>query len=102
MENLDTRGLKLRLRNEGDADFIQSLYNTEGFLRFVGDKHIRSRGDAVEQFRNMRFAIWFTSAEQYAKSRLGGHLTGIRGKEVIDLFTSDSLVFCLDASNEHS
>lgn len=52
MENLETDRLKLRLPTEGDAVFIQSLYNTEGFLRFVGDKHIRSRGDAVEYIRN--------------------------------------------------
>ncbi|NOI28495.1 GNAT family N-acetyltransferase [Vibrio coralliilyticus] len=57
MENLETDRLKLRLPTEGDAAFIQSLYNTEGFLRFVGDKHIRSRDDAVEYIRNNMLAM---------------------------------------------
>ncbi|NOH62675.1 GNAT family N-acetyltransferase [Vibrio sp. RE88] len=57
MENLETHRLKLRLPTEGDAAFIQSLYNTEGFLRFVGDKHIRSSDDAVEYIRNNMLAM---------------------------------------------
>ncbi|MCC2522169.1 GNAT family N-acetyltransferase [Vibrio coralliilyticus] len=57
MENLETDRLKLRLPTEGDAAFIQSLYNTEGFLHFVGDKHIRSRDDAVEYIRNNMLAM---------------------------------------------
>ncbi|KJY91689.1 hypothetical protein [Vibrio neptunius] len=53
MENLETRRWKLRLPTEGDATFILSLYNTEGFLRFVGDKY----GDAVDYIRNTMLAI---------------------------------------------
>ncbi|WP_287231059.1 MULTISPECIES: hypothetical protein [Vibrio] len=57
MENRETRRWKLRLPTEGDATFILSLYNTEGFLRFVGDKYMRNRGDAVDYIRNTMLAI---------------------------------------------
>ena len=57
MKNLEIRRWKLRLPTEGDATFVLSLCNTEGFLRFVGDKFIRSRGDAVDYIRNTMLAI---------------------------------------------
>ncbi|MCG9595804.1 GNAT family N-acetyltransferase [Vibrio sp. Isolate25] len=57
MENLETHRLILRLPTEDDAAFIQSLYNTDGFLRFVGDKQIRNRSDATEYIRNNILAM---------------------------------------------
>ncbi|WP_407333674.1 GNAT family N-acetyltransferase [Enterovibrio sp. 27052020O] len=48
---LETERLTLRLFNEKDAPFIHRLYNTDGFLEFVGDKNIRSDIDAAVYLR---------------------------------------------------
>ncbi|WP_028022432.1 GNAT family N-acetyltransferase [Enterovibrio calviensis] len=48
---LETPRLHLRCFNENDTAFINRLYNTEGFLRFVGDKNIRSDIDAAVYLR---------------------------------------------------
>ncbi|CZF85743.1 GNAT family N-acetyltransferase [Grimontia marina] len=49
---LITPRLTLRNLNENDASFINRLYNTEGFLHFVGDKNIRSTIDAAVYLRS--------------------------------------------------
>ncbi|MBL4681566.1 MAG: GNAT family N-acetyltransferase [Pseudomonadales bacterium] len=38
--------LTLRHLSRSDAEFILHIYNTEGFLRFIGDRNIRSLSDA--------------------------------------------------------
>ena len=38
--------LTLRHLSELDSEFILAIYNTEGFLRFIGDRNIRSLSDA--------------------------------------------------------
>ncbi|SKA62073.1 GNAT family N-acetyltransferase [Enterovibrio nigricans] len=49
---LETRRLILRHLNESDATFLNALYNTDGFLTFVGDKNIRSDIDAAVYLRS--------------------------------------------------
>lgn len=49
---LSTSRLTLRNLNENDAGFINRLYNTDGFLQFVGDKNIRSNIDAAVYLRS--------------------------------------------------
>lgn len=46
MQTLTTPRLVLRLADADDASFIQTLYNTPDFLRYIGDKQIRSLQDA--------------------------------------------------------
>ncbi|MEZ8140581.1 GNAT family N-acetyltransferase [Enterovibrio norvegicus FF-33] len=48
---LETKRLTLRRLNDKDAPFIHRLYNTEGFLSFVGDKNIGSVIDAAVYLR---------------------------------------------------
>jgi RimJ/RimL family protein N-acetyltransferase len=43
---LNTRRLTLRALNHGDAAFILELLNEPGFLRYIGDKGVRSLDDA--------------------------------------------------------
>ncbi|CZF82339.1 Acetyltransferase (GNAT) family protein [Grimontia celer] len=49
---LSTSRLTLRNLNEKDAGFINRLYNTDGFLQFIGDKNIRSPIDAAVYLRS--------------------------------------------------
>ncbi|MDD1779832.1 GNAT family N-acetyltransferase [Enterovibrio sp. ZSDZ35] len=49
---LETPRLTLRHLNESDASFLNALYNTDGFLTFVGDKNIRSDIDAAVYLRS--------------------------------------------------
>ncbi|MEZ8101803.1 GNAT family N-acetyltransferase [Vibrio bivalvicida] len=46
MRRLTSDRLTLRMAELTDALFIHELYNSEDFLRFVGDKNIRSESDA--------------------------------------------------------
>lgn len=54
MHKIETQRLVLRLPTLQDAAFIKELYNTPDFLKFVGDKKIKSEQDACEYIsRNM-------------------------------------------------
>ena len=44
---LETERLVLRRLDHGDADFILELLNEPSFLRFIGDKGVRTREDAL-------------------------------------------------------
>jgi [ribosomal protein S5]-alanine N-acetyltransferase len=46
MQVLETNRLILRLLNEDDAPFILRLVNEPSWLRFIGDKGVRSLEDA--------------------------------------------------------
>ena len=52
MFSKQTARLNIRPFNEDDASFVNKLYNTDGFLRFIGDRNIRSDNDAREFLRN--------------------------------------------------
>lgn len=43
----------LRKMNLNDADFMCALLNTEGFLRFIGDRHVRTVEDAQAYIQKM-------------------------------------------------
>lgn len=46
METLQSERLTLRMVNSDDAPFILELYNSQDFLRFVGDKQLGNQEDA--------------------------------------------------------
>jgi len=46
MNVLETERLSLRRLEEGDAEFILGLLNQPSFLRFIGDKGVRTLADA--------------------------------------------------------
>ncbi|MBK9317577.1 MAG: GNAT family N-acetyltransferase [Bacteroidetes bacterium] len=49
---LYTSRLLLRELNENDAPFIVELLNTEGWLRYIGDRHVHSTADAIKYMNN--------------------------------------------------
>ncbi|GMG87143.1 GNAT family N-acetyltransferase [Biformimicrobium ophioploci] len=67
-EAVVTRTPRLRLRRlrYGDAAFIVAVLNTPGFLRFVGDRKIRTEADArcyldegpLKMYRERGFGLW--------------------------------------------
>ena len=48
----ETDRLVIRWLNEADAEFIHLLFNTDGFLQFVGDRNIRSIEDGRNYLQN--------------------------------------------------
>lgn len=46
MEKLSTERLELSLLKKGDAVFIEELVNTEGWLKFIGDRNVHSIPEA--------------------------------------------------------
>lgn len=53
MENiLETEKLILRRLNVGDTEFIIRLLNTEGWLKFIGDRNVKTREDARDYLVN--------------------------------------------------
>lgn len=69
---LKTARLKLREVVSSDADFILRLYNTDGFLKFVGDRQIRDHGNARDYIRysfeksysERGFGLWLVEVQQ--------------------------------------
>lgn len=52
MKSVETVRLRLRMITPQDAVFIQRLYSSEDFLRYIGDKEIIDTGKAVEYIEN--------------------------------------------------
>ncbi|MFA0627277.1 GNAT family N-acetyltransferase [Vibrio sp. 10N.222.49.A3] len=52
MQAVETARLRLRMITPQDAAFIQRLYSSEDFLRYIGDKEITDTGKAVEYIEN--------------------------------------------------
>lgn len=48
----ETERLWVRPTTEEDADFIVAVFNTEGALRFIGDRQIRTKEDALGFIKN--------------------------------------------------
>lgn len=48
----ETERLFLRQFTPADADFIVQLVNTDGWLRFIGDRNIKSTEQAIEYLKN--------------------------------------------------
>lgn len=47
----ETSRLRIREADEGDAAFVNELLNSPGFLRYIGDREVRSDEDALEYIR---------------------------------------------------
>ena len=47
LTKLETERLSLDALSPGDAEFILELLNTKGWLRFIGDRNIHSKEDAL-------------------------------------------------------
>ncbi|CAH6891394.1 GNAT family N-acetyltransferase [Vibrio chagasii] len=52
MQAVETERLRLRMITPQDAVFIQRLYSSEDFLRYIGDKEINDSEKAVEYIEN--------------------------------------------------
>jgi RimJ/RimL family protein N-acetyltransferase len=52
MRTLETDRLALRPIAEGDAAFIRELLNEPSFIKFIGDRHVRTLDDARAYIRN--------------------------------------------------
>ncbi|MFI3275878.1 GNAT family N-acetyltransferase [Vibrio sp.] len=52
MQPVETERLRLRMITPQDAVFIQRLYSSEDFLRYIGDKEISDTEKAVEYIKN--------------------------------------------------
>ena len=46
-DRLETERLLLDVLRPGDSAFIRQLLNTEGWLRFIGDRNVHSEADAI-------------------------------------------------------
>jgi RimJ/RimL family protein N-acetyltransferase len=68
---LETERLILRLLSDQDADFILELLNDPGWLRFIGDKGVRTREDARAYIRQGPMAM-------YARYGFGLYLTELK------------------------
>lgn len=52
MFSLETNRLFLRELSIGDADFICALMNDPDYIRFIGDRGVRNREDAINYLKN--------------------------------------------------
>lgn len=71
LATLTTPRLGLRRLQLDDADFVCELVNGEAFLRFIGDRQVRSAGDA-------RAFLQRSPWTRYAPPGLGMHLVSLR------------------------
>lgn len=66
MNVLETERLNLRLLSAGDAGFILELLNEPAFLRYIGDRGVRTLDDArqyilngpVASYERLGFGLW--------------------------------------------
>ncbi len=71
-ETLSTERLHLRKLNTGDAEFALRLLNTEGWLKYIGDRGVRTLDDAEEYIRSRVLAHY----EQFGFGPYGVSLSG--------------------------
>src|SRR2546429_7874449 len=72
MQVLDTKRLNLRWLDVDDADFIVELLNDPSFIRFIGDKGVRSLDDArnyilngpVASYEQFGFGLYATDLKE--------------------------------------
>lgn len=53
MQIIQTNRLLLRPISLDDADFIMNLINCPGFIRYIGDRNVRTRDQAIDYLQNM-------------------------------------------------
>ena len=76
---LETERLNLRPLNEGDAAFVVELLNDPSFLRYIGDKGVRTNEDAVryilegpvESYARHGFGLWLVELKDSAATPTG-------------------------------
>ena len=69
---LETERLNLRRLDAGDAAFILELLNDPSFLRYIGDKNVRTVDDAVryilegpvESYERHGFGLWLVELKE--------------------------------------
>jgi [ribosomal protein S5]-alanine N-acetyltransferase len=68
---IETERLSLREMSEADAGFVLEILNDPGFIRFVGDRGVRTVEEAarytserfVESYRQNGFGLWLVEAK---------------------------------------
>ncbi|MGI9107406.1 MAG: GNAT family N-acetyltransferase [Pyrinomonadaceae bacterium] len=78
MKMLETERLSLRRMSEGDAEFILELLNEPSFLRYIGDKGVRTDEDArryilqgpIDSYRRFGFGLWLVELKE-SKAPIG-------------------------------
>ena len=81
MNVIETERLNLREMSERDAAFVLEVLNDPGFIRFVGDRGVRTAEDAAryiderfaESYRQNGFGLWLVETKD------GGEPVGICG-----------------------
>lgn len=76
---LETERLNLRRLNAGDAAFILELLNDPSFLRYIGDKGVRTIEDAsryilegpVDSYARHGFGLWLVELKDSAATPTG-------------------------------
>lgn len=71
MNVIETERLNLREVSEADAPFVLEILNDPGFIRFVGDRGVRTTEDAaryvaerfVEGYRQNGFGLWLVETK---------------------------------------
>ncbi|MFL6256321.1 MAG: GNAT family N-acetyltransferase [Pyrinomonadaceae bacterium] len=71
MNVIETERLSLRELSEADAEFVLKILNDPGFVRFVGDRGVRTVEDAaryiderfVESYRQHGFGMWLVETK---------------------------------------
>jgi ribosomal-protein-alanine N-acetyltransferase len=69
-----TDRLLLEPLSENDDDFIMELVNTSGWIKFIGNKNIRSKIDAIgyiKKINNDQNIIYWTVKSKDARSMMG-------------------------------
>ncbi|MFN2510226.1 MAG: GNAT family N-acetyltransferase [Pyrinomonadaceae bacterium] len=75
MSVLETERLVLRRMTPDDAEFILKLVNEPSFIRFIGDKGVRSHADAVQYIQTGPMA-------SYQRFGFGLYLVELKGRRV--------------------
>ena len=72
MNVIETERLSLREMSEADAGFVLEVLNDPGFMRFVGDRGVRTVEEAAryvderfaESYRQHGFGLWLVEAKE--------------------------------------
>jgi RimJ/RimL family protein N-acetyltransferase len=94
---LETERLVLRRLTDGDAEFILELLNGEAFLRYIGDKGVRTGEDAVRYIREGPMASYERHGFGLYRVELkeGGEAVGICGLLQRDALPDPDVGFAL-------
>ena len=93
MHSIETNRLLLRPISLDDADFIMNLINCPGFIRFIGDRNVRTIDQATAYLENMlkNPDITYWAIQTKEKHVLIGVVTWVKR----DFLTSPDIGFAL-------